>query len=305
MKQINVSIVILTKNAGKNFKKVLDGIFSQSFKSFEVIIIDSNSTDNTLEIAKQYPTKIIKIKPEEFGHGRTRNLGAELAKGKYVVYLTHDAIPKNKSWLSELIKPFKDKKIAGVYSRQIPRKNENEIDKFFYFGLYPNKDKVWTSNNYSQGDNIFSDASSAIKKELLLKYPFNDDIIVTEDYEWAQRILKKRYKIFYNSKSQIIHYHSYNLPSLFRRCFDIGVSYKKIYNSKNKNKNTNLDFIKNGLKIHIQEVKYLIKHKSAYLIPYAILKDATKFIAVSLGKNSHLLPNSINKRFSNYRRYWE
>jgi len=303
-KMPEVSIVLLALNAGENFKKVLSGIFSQSFKSFEVIIIDSGSTDNTLEIANKYPIKIKKIKKQDFGHGKTRNLGAKLAKGKYVVYLTHDAIPENKNWLQELIKPLKeDKKIAGVFSRQVPKENENEIDKFFYFSLYPNENKSWNKDNYSQGDNIFSDVSSAIKKDLLMKYPFDNDIIVTEDYEWASKILKKDFKIFYNSKSKVIHSHSYNLKTLFKRCFDIGVSYQKIYDSNNsKNKNS---FIRKGLSIHKNELKYLIKNKSPYLIPYAILKDATKFIAVNLGKNSNLLPNAINKRFSNYRGYWK
>lgn len=302
--KIETSIIILTKNAGDNFNKVLKGVFSQDYKNFEVIIIDSSSTDNTLEIAKQYTTKIIKIKPEEFGHGKTRNYGVKLAKGKYVVFLTHDAIPKNNKWLSELIKPLKNKKLAGVFSRQIPKENENEIDKFFYFSLYPEKSMVFKKNNYSMGDNIFSDVSSAIKKDILMKYPYNNDIIVTEDYEWAKRIMNQGYNLFYNSKSKVIHSHSYNLPQLFRRCFDIGVSYKTIYTIKNKNTNLNLDFIKNGTKIHIQEMKYLIKHKKIYLIPYAILKDVVKFIAINLGKKSHLLPNSLNKKFSNYERYW-
>ena len=89
------SIIILTRNAGYNFKNTLDKIFSQKYKNFEVIIIDSASTDNTLDIAKQYSVKIKKIKAEDFGHGKTRNLGAKLATGKYVIYITHDAIPKD------------------------------------------------------------------------------------------------------------------------------------------------------------------------------------------------------------------
>ena len=300
MKNIEASIVILTKNAGDNFKQTLDNVFSQKYKSFEVIIIDSSSLDNTLEIAKKYPVKIIKIKADDFGHGKTRNLGAKLSKGKYVIFLTQDAIPKNNLWLSELIKPLKDKEIAGVYSRQIPKENEKAIEKFFYFSLYPDKNKVWDWNSFTQGDNIFSDVSSAIKKDILLKYPFNNSIIVTEDYDWAVRVLKKRYKLIYNSKSEVIHSHSYGLIRLFKRNFDIGVSYKTVYNSKEKQDG----FFKKGIKIFGNEIKYLIKHRKFYLIPYAILKDATKFIAVTIGKNSNYIPNSINKRLSNYQRYW-
>lgn len=296
------SIIILTRNAGNNFKNTLDKVFSQSYKKFEVIIIDSSSSDNTLDIAKKYPVKIVKIKAEEFGHGKTRNLGAKLAKGKYVVYITHDAIPKDNAWLSELINPLKkDKSLAGIYSRQIPKKDEKPIEKFFYFSLYPNKDRVWTWNDFSQGDNIFSDVSSAIKKEIWKKYNYNEKIIMAEDYCWAQEVLKKGYKILYNSKSEVAHSHSYGLIQLFKRNFDIGVAYKTIYQKKDKQRG----FFKKGMKILGGEMKYLARNGKFYLIPYALLKDATKFVAVTIGKNSNYLPNSINKSFSNYPRYWK
>lgn len=301
MKKIEASIVILTKNAGSNFNQTLDNVFSQKYKDFEVIIIDSSSTDNTLDIAKQYPVKITKIKAEEFGHGKTRNLGAKLSKGKYIVYITHDAVPKNNNWLSELIKPLKEKKIAGVYSRQVPKENEKAIEKSFYLSLYPDKDKLWNWNNFTQGDNIFSDASSAIKREIWKKYPFNDEILISEDYYWAQKVLKKRYKIIYNSKSEVIHSHSYGLKKLFKRNFDMGVAYKTIYQNKDKQKG----FFKKGMKIMEGEMKSLIKNGKFYLIPYALLKDATKFVAVTIGKNSNNLPKFVNKLFSNYPRYWK
>ena len=81
--QIDVSIIIPTKNAGNEFDKSLSRIFTQKTKyRYEVIVIDSASTDTTLKIIAKYPVRLIKIKPEEFGHGKTRNLGAGLAKGQ-------------------------------------------------------------------------------------------------------------------------------------------------------------------------------------------------------------------------------
>jgi glycosyltransferase involved in cell wall biosynthesis len=300
MKRIEVSIIILTKNAGSTFKNVLEGVMSQDYKFFETIIIDSGSTDDTLKLAKKYPLKIINIQPSEFGHGKTRNLGAKIAKGKYVVYLTHDAIPKNSKWLSELIKPLKEKKIVGVYGRQIPKENENILDKFFYISIYSKKDHSWRSNKVYQGDNIFSDVNSAIKKDVLVKYPFNDNIIVSEDYEWAHRVLKKGYEIFYNSKATVIHSHSYSIRVLFKRNFDIGVSYKEIYM-----KNHDPNFIKKGIRIHLKELNYLVKAGYLQKIPYCIIKDFVKLIAVTLGKNEHLIPKYIKIRFSNYREHWK
>lgn len=304
LKSINMvetSILILTKNAGDSFKQTLDKVFSQKYKNFEVLVIDSSSSDNTLEIARKYNLRIVKIKSEEFGHGKTRNLGVKLSKGKYIVFLTQDAIPNNNNWLSELINPLKNNKIVGVYSRQLPKENEKIIEKFFYYSLYPNKDKTWDWNKFSQGDNIFSDVSSAIRRETLTKYPYNNEIILAEDYDWAVKMLEQKKKIFYNSKSEVIHSHSYNLKQIFKRNFDIGVAYKTIYNNESKKKG----FFKKGTKIFFNEIKYLVKHGKIYLIPYAVVKDMTKYIAVCLGKKSNYLPNWLNKRFSNYQRYWK
>ena len=302
MDKISASIIILTKNAEDTLKTVLDRMMSQDYKSFEIIIIDSGSTDETLKIAKNYPLKIINIKPSEFGHGKTRNLGAKIAKGKYVVYLTHDAIPKNAKWLSELIKPLKEKNIAGVYGKQIPKKDENVVDNFFYISLYPNEEHTWEQNKVYQGDNVFSNVNSVIVKDILLKYPFNNSIIVSEDYEWAHRVLKEGYNMFYNPKAIVIHSHSYSFRTLFKRNFDIGVSYKEVYK---KNSNSNLDFIRKGISIHLKALNYLIKSGYPQMVPYCIIKDFVKLIAVTLGKNEHLLPKYLKAKFSNYREYWK
>lgn len=292
MNKIYISIIILTKNAGSTLKAVLDGVFSQNYGSFETIIIDSGSTDDTLKIAKKYPLKIFRIKPSEFGHGKTRNLGVKLAKGKYVVFLTHDAIPNNKEWLAEILKPLSDKKVAAVYGRQLPKEEENRFDKLFLLVLYGKKAIEWTSGSYTSGDNIFSDANSAIKKDLLLENPYKNDIIVSEDYEWANRIMQKGYKIVYQPKAEVIHSHSYNLSSLFKRNFDIGVSYKYI-----KNFNDNAGFLKKGTKLFATEAQCLIKAKKTHLIPNIFLRDIIRYIAINLGKNESFFPKNIKKYY--------
>jgi len=120
---MDISIIIPTKNAGAEFNKCLACISQQKTKhKYEVIVIDSGSTDNTLNILTKYPVRLIKIAPEEFGHGKTRNLGARLAQGDYLVYITQDAIPATGNWLDRLIKDMRqDNQIAGAYSRNLPK----------------------------------------------------------------------------------------------------------------------------------------------------------------------------------------
>jgi rhamnosyltransferase len=298
--EVNISIIIPTKNAGNIFEAVLNAIFLQGYKSFEVIIIDSGSSDSTLDIAKSFPVNVFHIKPSEFGHGKTRNYGVTLAKGKYVVFLTQDAIPSNNEWLSEMLKSFDKDGVVAAYGRQLPRKEENILDRIFFSVLYGKNSIIWGAGLYTAGDNIFSDANSAIKRSLLLKNPYKDDIIVSEDYEWANRIMQKGYKIMYQSRAAVIHSHSYDWHSLFKRNFDIGVSYKAMENFKG-----NSSFIKKGTKFFFCEVGELIKVGKPYLIPAVIVRDFIRFLAINLGKHESFFSNNFKKKYlSSQLWYW-
>lgn len=295
------SIILLTRNSSRTIKSVLDGIMSQKVKDFEILLIDSSSTDSTLEIAKNYPCKIISIKTTDFGHGKTRNFAAGLAKGEFIVFLTHDSVPRSDTWLEGLLKPFSDQKVAGVYGKQVPREDEKILDKCFQTNLYGDTGIIWNANNWKQGDNLFSDANSAVRKSILLKYPYADNIIVSEDYEWAVRILKLNYNIIYSIEGLVTHSHSYNIRTLFKRNFDVGVSYKMIYDSGESR-----GFITKGTNIFVQEARYLYRTKHIMLIPQAFIRDIVRYVAISIGKQEHLFSKNMKRMYlSGQGWYWK
>ena len=81
-----VSIVIRTKNEEELIEVVLKSIKTQTYTDYEIILVDSGSTDLTVEIAKKYGCKILNIKPEEFTFGYAINYGFENSKGDYLNY---------------------------------------------------------------------------------------------------------------------------------------------------------------------------------------------------------------------------
>ena len=93
---------------------------SQSYKDYEIIVVDNNSTDNTLNKVKQYNiTKVLKI--NDYLPGKALNIGIEKATGDYIVCLSAHCIPKNNKWLEHLVKAIQeDNCYAGVYGRQEP-----------------------------------------------------------------------------------------------------------------------------------------------------------------------------------------
>jgi len=120
----SVTVTVLTWNGDLYLDALLGAVAGQDYPgSFDVLVIDSGSTDDTLAIVGRYPSvRLQEIPNAEFGHGRTRNLAAELATGEIVAYLTHDAVPASPTWLRELVLPMADDaRIAAVFGRQTAR----------------------------------------------------------------------------------------------------------------------------------------------------------------------------------------
>src|SRR5882724_2232339 len=117
---ILISIIIPVKNGSYWLDKLFQKLMKQTlFHRSEIIVIDSGSTDKSLEIIPKYPVRLIQIPTHEFNHGETRNLGARLAKGKYIVFTVQDAMPEQDTWLENLLEGFDDENVAGVCGQQI------------------------------------------------------------------------------------------------------------------------------------------------------------------------------------------
>ncbi len=223
---IGVSIVIPAKNESRIIGKCLDAIMGQDFPcDTEIIVIDSGSTDNTLEIASKYEAvKTISIKPEEFGHGKTRNLGAQRASGQYLVFLNADAVPEDDQWLRRLLESFEDVKyetIAGVFSRHLPAEDCH---------LYMARDLTasmpaelhYRTTAGAFDFMCFSTVSAAMPKAIWQRFPFADDILIAEDQEWAGRVLEAGMGILYEPGSIVRHSHNYTPGQLYRSKRQIG-----------------------------------------------------------------------------------
>lgn len=211
---VEISVVILTKNAGPDFAETLDAVYSQQdTAAFEVLILDSGSTDGTLDLCAKFPAKVIEVPPADFQHGGTRNYGASFATGHFIVFLVQDAIPVGTDWLKNLVAPLSAVgNIAGAYSRNIPRpeascRQAREIERYFQ-----SRERLQASPD----DHTFSNVSSVVRKTVFDTIPF-PAVEFGEDQLWARKVLEAGYLIQYAASSVVVHSHDDSLKEAFAR----------------------------------------------------------------------------------------
>ena len=298
------SIVILTKNGGPLFKEVLAGLFAcEGILDTEVLIIDSGSSDSTLTYAKEYPhIRIHEIPPAEFGHGKTRNLGARMTKGSIIVFLVQDATPATPDFLKRLVAPVSQEGFAGAFGRQLPRPWTNKIEQIYLEHTYPDGREVRAcSEERDLGIKsiFFSNVCSAIRRDVWERIPFDESLIMSEDQLWAKQALLAGHRIVYEPAAMVFHSHNYGLKDTFKRNFDSGVSLVGI------SEDTFAGMASYELRYLASSVKELVRRKSWWWIPYFFAHEAARVTAFAAGQRAYLLPSWAKRKLSLHKYHWE
>ena len=232
MSEVDVSIVILTKNAGPELRMLLEAVYAQQASlPAEVIAIDSGSTDGSVATLTEFPVTLKQISPESFHHARTRNWAAELAKGEIVVFLSQDAIPASKTWLQSLIFNFDDPRVGAVYGRHIPKAQSSIERRDALHSVYGSEKVVKDPalpNRMGYRFYHFSDANAAIRRAVWQATRFPEEFTVFEDLGIAKRILDRGWKMVYEPQAAVFHSHHHTTVGLFKRYFDIGWTLRRL-----------------------------------------------------------------------------
>ncbi|WP_457622818.1 glycosyltransferase family 2 protein [Persephonella sp.] len=306
MKHLKISVIIPTFNAENFLGNLLDILSKQSKKVDEIIIIDSSSTDNTIKIAKEYKTTVIKIPKEAFDHGGTRTLAARTANGDILIFLTQDALPYDNLTIKNIVNPFlKDNKIGAAYGRQIPYPDTNLFGKHLRYFNYPVTSYIKSYNDkekFGIKTAFLSNSFAAYRRSVLEEIDwFKDNLILGEDIYAGAKILKTGYKIAYVSVAKVFHSHSYTVWQEFKRYFDIGVFHKNEYwilEEFGKPEGEGIRYLKS-------ELKFLSKSKAFHLLPEFMIRNFLKYVGYKLGYKYNKIPKKLIKNFSMYSSWWD
>jgi rhamnosyltransferase len=230
------SVVLLTFNGEEYLPELMRALSSQETDfPYEIIVIDSGSSDQSVAIVQGYNVRLLEIPNREFNHGATRNLGAGMARGDYVAYITQSALPFDSNWLQHLVNAFAiDERVAAVYGKHIPRPDCDPItarDISEFMKLHGPDDRPTVQRiepgpegreAYEANEGIlgfYSDANSCLRKRVWEEVPYQP-LNYAEDQAFGRDILEAGYWKVYEPRAAVYHSHSYAPWRYFRRQFD-------------------------------------------------------------------------------------
>jgi len=220
---MNCSIIIRAYNEEKHLGRLLEGIRHQTLKDVEIILVDSGSTDSTVEIAESYGARLVKIPSEEFTFGRSLNFGVREATYEYLVIASAHVYPVYPDWLASLMHPLLDGQVALTYGKQRGPASAKFSEQQIFHQWFPE------TSNLRQETAFCNNANAAIRKNIWKKNPYDETLTGLEDLAWGKWAKEHGYAIAYVAEAEVIHVHHETPRAVFNRYRREAMAFKRIH----------------------------------------------------------------------------
>lgn len=299
-------LCIPTLNASCYVTKIIESIKQQDVVPTKVLVIDSSSTDGTVEVFQGEGFDVHSIRRSEFNHGATRNLAFAMNPwADIVVFQTQDALFESGHSLKELVRSFDEPAVGAAYGRQLPRIGAGPIEAHARVFNYPTTNQIRSLGDVNRLGfrSIFISNSFAAYRASAYRAVggFSDKVIVGEDTHLVARLLLSGWKVAYCAEAKVYHSHDYSIRQEFSRYFDTGVFHARerwLRDEFGSARGEGIRFLKS-------EVAFLIR-RSPWLLLNASIRTVAKYCGYQLGRREAWIPHSIKRRLlSMHRFYWE
>jgi rhamnosyltransferase len=217
------SIVIRAYNEAAHLGRLLAGIQQQTIQDVEVILVDSGSTDKTVEIARQFQVQIVQIEPHEFTFGRSLNLGIRHANADLIVIASAHVYPVYPDWLEKLLAPFDNIQVGLVYGKQSGAPGTYYSEHQIFAQWFPEESRP------RQDHPFCNNANASIRRSLWEKRPYDENLTGLEDLDWANWMLSQGQQISYVAEAEIIHVHQETPRKVYNRYRREAMAFKRIF----------------------------------------------------------------------------
>ena len=298
------AVVIPTLNAGKLLEPLISSLKNQALPPSEILVVDSSSDDGTPEKARALGARVLTIARRDFDHGGTRNLAASESAGEFIVFLTHDALPRDAEFLQNLLRPFKNPRVAAAYGRQIPRPEANPLERFARNFNYPETPRLKSREDIPElGIKAFfcTNVCCAVRRDAFdAAGGFPERAILNEDMLLAARLILSGRQVAYQPSAAVIHSHDYTLWRTFERYFDIGVSLARapwiLQEARPEGE---------GERYLREAARTLWREGDGAWIWKLGFESLSKYAGYRLGLSERFLPRPLKRRLSMHKRFWD
>ncbi|HSU57292.1 MAG TPA: glycosyltransferase [Candidatus Dormibacteraeota bacterium] len=209
-----VSVIMRSFNEGWALRETLPALQAQSYRNWELIVVDSGSTDGSVELIRAAnPQHFIQIESRDYNPSRVMNLGMRLASSEFGIFLNADATPVDGNWLAPLVGALQDPRTAAVFGRQLPRPNCQAVYAHDYERCFgPNRESA-------QWEHFFSMVSSGLRKDIWAQRGFLEQMQYSEDDEYTRWCRAQGYRVEYCPESVVVHSHNYTPEQAYKRSY--------------------------------------------------------------------------------------
>lgn len=220
-----VTVLMRSKNSDWVIGQALAGLFSQDYRDFELVVVDSGSTDRTLDIIRQYPARLIQIESDSYYPGAVLNQAMEACHSELVVFQNSDSVPLFPRTLGRLVGAFHDPAVMAAFGRQVPRPDAEAWVRRDYSASFPETGPAaeWMT---------LSLPLAAMRKSAWREHPFYTEAWGSEDTEWGFWARNRGWKVAYVRDAAVMHSHNYTLRQLYGRRFIEGEADAFIYRGR-------------------------------------------------------------------------
>jgi len=220
----SISIVIRCLNEERGIGRLLDGIAAQTLQPDQIVVVDSGSTDGTLDVARRHRVDIHTIDPAEFSFGRSLNRGIAAARGDVAVFASAHVYPVYDTWLEHLTKPFGDPGVALAYGRQVGGPTTPYSESQIMATWFP------TESNPRQDHPFSNNANAAIRRSEWDVAPYDEELTGLEDLDWAAKVMERGRSIAYVAEAPVVHLHDERFWQTLNRYRREAIAHRRIFN---------------------------------------------------------------------------
>lgn len=207
-----VTVVVRTLNEARHLEKLAAGLQAQTRKVDELVLVDSGSTDGTVDLAKKLGFQINLISPDEFSFGRSLNIGYENSTGDIVVNLSAHVYPIHEDFIEQIVSPFSNPIVGLTYGRQVGDKTSAFSETMIMRDWYPDH----PTENHRELP-FANNANSAVRRSVWEKYKFDEDLPGLEDIEFCHRFYKEGFISEYVPEAVVVHIHNESWKKIHNR----------------------------------------------------------------------------------------